>query len=121
MNIFINDDGDIELDILTNNLHMVSGQDEILQIILRNLETFRGEWFLQTEMGVPWFQDILVKNPRVETIDAAIIEVIAGSKGVISIQSYQSTFDKELRSLFINFSVQVVTGIIDFSKELKLG
>jgi hypothetical protein len=121
VNLYINDDGDIELDTTTNNLRMVSGDDEILQIVLRNLETFLGEWFLDSTLGVPWFQSILIKNPSIETIDAAVIDVIGRSKGVLSIQRYESELDTATRELSISFSIQTVSGIIDFSKDIKLG
>jgi hypothetical protein len=120
MNLFINSDGDIEFDHTTNNLKVATGHEEIRQIILRNLETFEGEWFLDTTLGVPWFTEILSKQVTVAKVDALIMDVIVNSDGVLSLISYDSEYDKATRTLAVTFTAQTVAGIIDFDEQITL-
>lgn len=120
MNIFINGEGDIQLDHTTNNLKVATDHEEIRQIILRNLETFEGEWFLDTSLGVPWLTEILSKQVSIAKVDSLILDVIVNSAGVLSVISYDSEFDKVTRSMSVTFTAQTVAGIIDFEEILKL-
>ena len=110
MNIFINGEGDIQLDHTTNNLKVATDHEEIRQIILRNLETFEGEWFLDTSLGVPWLTEILSKQVSIAKVDSLILDVIVNSAGVLSVISYDSEFDKVTRSMSVTFTAQTVAG-----------
>ena len=115
MNIYIDDTGDFERSVATNNLRMVDGRDEIKQIIKRNLQTFLGEWFLDTSVGVPWFQEIFTKRQSAQNADAILIDTIVASKGVISLLRWESSLDKSTRELSITFRCLTVAGILDFN------
>ncbi len=120
MNIWITDDGDFEHDSTTNNLKIVDGREEIRQIILANLETFEGEWFLDTTIGVPWFSEILQKNISLNKVDGIIIGVISSSRGVVSLLSYESSVDAKARTYSMEFVAQTAYGILNFNEILNI-
>lgn len=74
------------------------------------LLTFRNEWFLDTNYGVPWFQEILGKKPSKSKVDQILQQQILEESGVKEIVSFNSTFQNRQYSL--SFSVKVVTGEI---------
>ena len=43
---------------------MTGDLDGIRQQVMLRLGFFKGEWFLDEETGLPWYEEILVKNPN---------------------------------------------------------
>ena len=86
-------------DILIENgeIVLVDGKEAILQDILQTLRTFLEEWFLDLSVGVPWLQQILVKNPNLNHVDALLIDAIGGVPGVDQITFFQSELDPKTR------------------------
>lgn len=80
----------------------------VAQRLLIRLRTFRGEWFINTEYGVPYWQEILGKKPGKSRVDAIFQEQILLEDGVKEIISFNSTFINRQYSL--TFSVKVVSG-----------
>lgn len=120
MNIWVTDDGDFEHDSTTNNLRIVEGNEEVRQIIMANLETIEGEWFLDITIGVPWFTEILQKNVSLNRIDGIIINVISSSKGVISLLTYDSSVDAKTRTFNMEFVAQTAYGLLNFNETLLI-
>lgn len=106
------DFGDVE--IVNGDLVLVTGVDEIQQNVLQNLKTFLGEWFLDNTIGVPYFQQILIKNPDQSKIDAIIQNTIADTPGIIQLLTYSSTIDTKNRSLSISFKALSTSGVVDY-------
>ena len=85
------------------------GREAIAQKVAIRLGTYRGEWFLDTTFGVPWREDILVRNPDLSAIGALIRSEIVKTEGVIGIR----TFDLDLtddRKLLIDFVAETLEG-----------
>jgi len=80
----------------------------VAQRLLIRLRTFRNEWFINTEYGVPYWQEILGKKPGKARVDAIFQEQILLEVGVKEIVSFNSTFVNKQYSL--TFSVKVVSG-----------
>jgi len=72
------------------------------------LLSFREEWFLDQEYGVPYFQRLLGLKPTKSAIDLIFQQQILDVRGVKEITFFSSTFQNRIYSL--SFRVRVVTG-----------
>lgn len=104
-----------DLKVVNGDLVMNSGTDSIRQHILQRLRTYFQEWFLDNTIGVPYFQQILVKNPDQAKIDAILLSVILGTPGVVAVNTYSFTADIVTRQLQVTFSCQSTSGVVDYS------
>ena len=80
-----------------NTLFLINEPSAVAQAVLTRLRLFQGEWFLDTTLGMPWFQQVLGFNTQAAR-DAAIQNTILGTPGVNQIVSYTSTVvDRKLQ------------------------
>lgn len=85
----------------------------VAQRLKIRLLSFRGEWFINTEYGVPYWQEILGKKPGKSRVDNIFQEQILLEDGVKEIVTFSSTFINRQYSL--TFSVKVVSGEVSES------
>lgn len=117
---------DLALDVTTNdlvfesrNLTTVSGAALVRQRLAVILQLFRGEWFLDAEAGIPWYQDILKKGVDGGTVDAILRKAIIGVTDVNRILTYTpAVLDKAARTISVAFTVDTVYGPVDFEGAL---
>lgn len=76
------------------------------QLIRINLRLFLGEWFLDNRLGLDWFGKAFVKNPDLGAIRAMIRDGILAVTGVKAITAYSQSFDRQSRTLSVQFSVK---------------
>lgn len=87
----------------------------IQQHILQRLRIYLGEWFLNTTIGVAYFQLVLVKNPDESKVDAIFQSTIIQTPGVVSLTSYSFNPNFATRQLEISFSALTTNGTVDYS------
>lgn len=104
-----------DLRIANNDLVLVDSTEAIKQDVLQRLRFFRGEWFLDNTIGIPYYQQILVKNPSQEKIDALFIATILGTPGIIQLNQYAFRSVAQTRELFVTFSAQSTQGTVNYS------
>lgn len=105
---------DLHLD-STGNIATVGDSDFpslLSQRITHRLQTFKGECFLDREIGVPYFEEILKKNPDLSRIRSLLATIINGVEGVSNIISLDLNFDARTRHLTVNFRVNGKDGSI---------
>jgi hypothetical protein len=95
------------------------GTNNVLQDILCRLRTFQGEWFLDNELGMPWFQLVLGKNPDLWLINSRIKATILETPGVFSLDRYTSTLERSTRRLPITFACTTVAGRVAYNGALE--
>ena len=78
--------------------------------MLIRLRTFRGEWFLDQDLGVDYFGQILGKNRNKATVDAIIQAEILQEREVLQLDEYNSTYNNPLRKLDIAFKARTIDG-----------
>ena len=99
--------------VFTNNqLTFVDGADQVKQSIIQRFRTFAGEWFLDTSLGIPYFQNVLVKNPNLTLIESYFKNELWAVPGVLSIITFSLNFDPVARTISISCSVQSSAGPI---------
>lgn len=107
-----------DLDISNGEIYLVTGKQAILQNIIQRLRTFYGEWFLDNEVGLPYYQEVLVKNPDQSKIDALFINKILGTPGVTQLSTYSFSPNTTTRILSISFKCDTTDGIVNYSGSL---
>lgn len=106
--------------IAQNKFSIVTGVDEVIQNIRQRLRTFLGEWFLNIGLGVPYFEDIFIKQPNALSIEAAFKNEILKTTGVRELIEFDFTLDETNRTLEYTFSALVLDEIIDFSEVVSI-
>lgn len=81
-----------------------------IQAVATRLRLFRGEWFLNLDSGVPWFQQILTKPARVARAERIIKDTITQTEGIESLQEFESSFDTGTRDFSVSFTAKTIYG-----------
>lgn len=102
--------GDLEL--VAGDLVLVSGLDAIAQSARMRLLFFAGEWFADLDAGVPYFGEVLVKNPNPDQLRGIFRDVILGTEGVTDLLSLDLVYDGTARSVSITFTASTDLGLL---------
>jgi hypothetical protein len=105
---------DFYLDPLTHDLSVggfdirvtANAEEALLQRLKIKLLFFKGEWFLNQNFGVPYFQEIFVSMNAKDDADTVFKVAITEMQGVEKILKYSSSFDRTTREFLLNFSVR---------------
>ena len=76
------------------------------------LQTFQGECFLDRDIGVPYFSEVLKKRPDIGRVRSLLASVIAGVEGVARVLSLELDFRQGTRELHVAFRVLGESGDI---------
>lgn len=102
----------------THDLQLVTGQplmvtdtlEEVAQRLRIRLQFFKGEWFLDTREGVPYFQNILLKGVSKQTITAIFSRILRDTPGIALVNSFSYDLDSARRVLTLRFQVTIEDG-----------
>jgi len=108
-----------DLKITNNSLTLTDGADAIRQHLENKLRTFLGEWFLDVDVGVPYFQEILKKRPSFQAVSQALKAAIIETPGVIELTFFQFDY-LATRELQLEFSADTIDGPIDFTQVIEV-
>lgn len=102
MDIALKRDGDMYVspkgDIVLN--------DSVAQKIRIRLLWFLSEWRWDPEEGVPYFEDVFVKNPDLDRIESIIREKIFEITEVTEVGEVSVTLDNEKRRVTVNYEAK---------------
>jgi hypothetical protein len=90
--------GDVKLPV-----RIIRGPDAIVQRIKQKFGFFLGEWFLDQRLGLPYFEDILVKNPDIGQVTSIFRSTLVGTPGLGQVLSINVEVDKRTRTGSVNF------------------
>lgn len=93
---------------------LIDGQARIRQQVEILLLTFKGEWFLDTTFGIPYFEYILIKGPRRAQVEAILRSEIRQVPGVLRIPAIDIKIDNHTRKAVITINgIETTHGNID--------
>jgi len=98
----------------------INDADKVAQQIKINLLSFLGEWFLDVTYGVPYLEEILVKNPRMASVETILRSHISSVPDVIRIDHLGLSWDRQKRYLFVEFACTTNLGPIKESVKLEI-
>lgn len=113
MNIGLTDD--LDIGIVDGGLWLVTGKEEIRQLLIQKLLRIQGEWFLNLDNGLPYFDVILEKGTSLADIEAIYINTIITTPGVIDINEFDLIFNPATRQADITCQIDTVEGELNFS------
>ena len=114
MNILLDENGDWA--VTDNQLQLVTGVEEIAQIVATRLKFYLGEWFMDVRKGVPWFSKILKKGANPSEVEAILTQAIVDSPGIITLNEATFSLDNQTRRLTVEFNALSTEGILNFSE-----
>lgn len=116
------DQTNFDLDISQDDLFFFTGSDAIAQHLKIRLRLFKGEWFLDTRVGIPYYQSILLKNPNLAVVRNIFRRAIVTTPGVESLDRIDLDLDAATRVLSLAFSAKLEGEDVsrDFSEEFIL-
>lgn len=82
----------------------------VRQRLMVKLQLFAGEWFLNTRLGVPYYRDVLVKNPNYRVIRVLLLSRITSDPDVVSVPRLEMTHDRSARHLSVDFDAVLRDG-----------
>lgn len=109
-----------DIKLVDNAIVLVTGIDAIRQHLKCRFLLFLGEWFLDTTIGVPYFRDILIKNPSFVVVQEVLKSVILDTPGVILLLQFDFSFESVTRVARLEFQALTLEGTIDFSQAILL-
>src|SRR5690606_18024423 len=105
------DDHDLALS-SAGDARLLDGAERIAQQIKVTLLTFLGEWFLDTDFGVPYLEQVLIKAPQRAQLEAVFRARIADVPGVRGVRRLDLQIERALRRLRVEFEAETDEGIV---------
>ena len=99
-----------DLDVSTGAFVTLTGPEYAAQKIRQRFKLILGEWFLDTTKGVPWFQNVLIKNPNLELIKSLFRDEILNVPGIIGVKDIEAQFTPAARTLSLAYVAVYQTG-----------
>lgn len=108
--------GDLEIE--RDSLVLIDGVDAVAQDLLLRLRFFKGEWFLDTRLGMPYFQKLLGVKPNASVVKNIFRTAIQNTPGVLTINDLSVDYNGQTRAVRVGFRVQAEDGELVFNKDL---
>lgn len=98
--------GTDDLYLVNGRIARASGNEAIRQGIITRLRTFMGEYYLDQNYGLPYYQKFFSKPTNIQFFDSIVKKNILAVSGVSKILSYQSNVIPSSRTYQITCSVE---------------
>jgi hypothetical protein len=106
----------------TKNIQLLTDEDEIIaQRIRIALRSFKNDWFLALDDGLPWLQDILTKQGTLRAKQALIKNKVLNVEGVRSLAKIDFEYDNNNRILSVDLIAISKNGEIPVTIDNLLG
>lgn len=98
--------------VIKTDLFFSSGIQAILQSCRIILQMFQGEWFLDLDLGIPYWQNIFGQKPgnAMQAAYVAYRAALLGVNGVTGVLSLNISYDGATRTMNVAFQVQTQFG-----------
>ena len=100
-------DGDMQFGLPSGKGWLVDSPQAVGQLVKSALSLWRGEWFLDTSLGVPMFENILRRGATEEGIADVLRTEVSKVPGVVSVVYVGVTIDHLARK--VSASVELVS------------
>ncbi|AMX20341.1 hypothetical protein ACT4VJ_16365 [Acinetobacter baumannii] len=112
----LDENGDYSFGQGQNNFH-INTPEGVAQAVMTRLKFWVGEWFADTSDGTGWTTDVLGKYTD-HLFELMIRQRILETQGVLRIDSFDSQFNGETRTLSIQSSITTIYGPADLQGDI---
>jgi|SRR6185436_8052168 len=91
---------------------IAAGPIAYIHRINSRLRFYAGEYFLDTRLGVPYYQTIYVKGTSLAVMNAILRKAIITCPGVVSCDEFESSIDTRKRIATANWKATIDDGTI---------
>ena len=105
-------------DISVNDTADIKIKYSVRQDVKIRLQWFFEEWRFGPEFGLPYFEEVFVKNPNVDHIAQIVREEAAKAEGVTEVRNVRVTYDNNTRNALIAF--MLITEYGSFREEVTI-
>lgn len=105
-------------DLSTGDLQLTTGLAAIRQAVYIHLSFFRGEWFLDREAGVPYFADVLKKNPNPNVLQSVFRRALLEVTGITSVDSMTVAQSPATRTAELRATCSTDAGLLEIVQPL---
>ena len=114
LDILLTPDGDLSIT-ETGDIQLT---DSVRQAIRIRLLWFFGEWRFAPQFGVPYWEEVLVKNPNISRIRRIIREQIMSVEQVRDVRNLRVDVSAQTRAALISF--EAITNEETFRQEVDI-
>lgn len=104
----LDDDGDIYIG--PNGPEWISGIEGVSQLVAIAIKLFKGEWFLNLDAGVPYFQEILARKFDRALTRQRLLEQIEKVPGVVQVLLLEVEFEATTRTMSVRIKLRTLFG-----------
>jgi len=116
---------DLQIDPLNNDDIVIEQGDLVVvrdlpyagQRMRIRLDFQQGEWFLNLDEGIPYRQEIFVRNPNLSVISAVLRDRIISMPEITRLQTFELTFDNVTGILRLSFLAISIYGPVQAEAE----
>ena len=87
--------------------------EAVAQNVRTRLYLILGEWFLNTDDGVPYLEQIFVKPADLALSESILKARIVDTEGVDELTNFQFIFDRNTRKVTVTGTVSTIYGTTD--------
>lgn len=98
-------DSDKDLIIEDFDLKLTTDKQILKQALMQELQVFKGDWFLDIDKGLPYYQDILGQRNSIDSVRAIFIEAVKSVSGVKEIIDLELNLNGKDRTLDVALTV----------------
>lgn len=99
-------DANQDIAVVDYDIAIISGEAQLAQYLRSRVRTVRGEWYLDVDVGLPYFEDIMLKAPTNRGhVESLFKQVILLTEEVDSLKSFKMDYIGATRELTVDFQV----------------
>jgi hypothetical protein len=102
------------------DLQLSSGIQAVTQEMRLRMGAFRGDWFLDLDYGIPYFQELLGQKFDVSRARNAFRSALAASDNIVQVNKLNVEFDGVTRSLSVAWEVLTDIGTAFETTEIEV-
>jgi hypothetical protein len=108
----LNSDNDIYLNDYNDFVIVDDDKEQFIQRLRIKLKTFKGEWFLNTDIGIDYFNEVFTNKSNIEKIKNIFKVAIMEEKESVKLKEFELTMDSD-RKIFLYAFLETIFGNIE--------